>query len=103
MNSEVLILFSRKGCCLCETLEKRLSNLNLANLNPSIELSIVDIDSEKVPTDIQRKYTNEVPVIVLDSNKLLRKIELPRVSPRLKEELLLSWIQKNLNIFFKLS
>ena len=103
MNSEVLILFSRKGCCLCETLEKKLSNLCLTNLNPPIVLSIVDIDSKEVSHDIQRMYTNAVPVLVLDSNKLLRKIELPRVSPRLKEDLLLSWIQKNLNMFFKSS
>ena len=103
MNSEVLILFSRKGCCLCEALEKKLSNISLINLNPSIVLSVIDIDNKEVSIDIQRKYTNEVPVLVLDSNKLSRKIELPRVSPRLKEDLLLSWIQKNLNIFFDLS
>ena len=101
MNSEVLILYSRKGCCLCQTLEKKLSKICLENLNPSIALSIVDIDSKKVSLDIQMKYTNDVPVIVLDSTKLLKKIELPRVSPRLKEEILLSWIQKNLNIFYK--
>ena len=100
MNSEVLILFSRKGCCLCETLEKKLLNISLVNLNPSIVLSIIDIDNQEVSIDIQRKYTNQVPVLVLDSNKLSRKIELPRVSPRLKEDLLLSWIQKNLNIIF---
>ena len=100
MNSEVLILFSRKGCCLCETLEKKLSNISLSNLNPPVVLSIVDIDSKEVSYDIKRKYTNEVPVLVLDSNKLLRKIEFPRVSPRLKEDLLLSWIQKKLNIIF---
>ena len=100
MNSEILILLSRKECCLCESLEKRLSNLNLYNLNPPIVLSIVDIDSEAVSIDIQNKYTNEVPVLVLDSNKLLKKIELPRVPPRLKEESLFSWIQKNLNNFF---
>ena len=103
MNSEVLILFSRKDCCLCETLEKKLSNISLSNLNPPVALSIVDIDSEEVSNDIQKKYTNEVPVIVLESNKLLRRIELPRVPPRLKEDLLLSWIQKNLNIIFKSS
>tara|TARA_B100000700_G_C14346118_1_gene534999 strand:- start:168 stop:479 length:312 start_codon:yes stop_codon:yes gene_type:complete len=103
MNSEVLILFSRKECCLCETLEKKLSNINLTNLNPPLELSIVDIDSKEVPNDIQKKYTNEVPVLVLDYRELLMKIELPRVPPRLKEDLLLSWIQKNLNIFLKLS
>ena len=103
MNSEVLILFSRKGCCLCDALEKKLSNISLINLNPPIVLSIIDIDNQEVSIDIQRKYTNEVPVLVLDSNKLSRKIELPRVSPRLKEDLLLSWIQKNLNIIFDLS
>ena len=100
MNSEVLILFSRKGCCLCETLEKKLSTISLINLNPPIVLSIIDIDNKEVSNDIQRKYTNEVPVLVLDSNKLSRKIELPRVSPRLKEDMLLSWIQKKLNIIF---
>ena len=103
MNSEVLILYSRKGCCLCQALEKKLSNICLKNLKPSIVLAIVDIDGEKVSLDIQMKYTNEVPVIVLDSNLLLKKIELPRVSPRLKEDMLFYWIQKNLNILYKTS
>tara|TARA_B100000700_G_scaffold67625_1_gene74802 strand:- start:801 stop:1112 length:312 start_codon:yes stop_codon:yes gene_type:complete len=103
MNSELLILYSRKGCCLCETLEKKLSSINLINLNPSIVLSIIDIDDQEVSIDIQRKYTYEVPVMVLDSNKLSRKIQFPPVSPRLKDDMLLSWIQKNLNIFFNLS
>ena len=102
MNSEVLVLYSRKGCCLCQTLEKKLSKICLKKLNPSIVLSIVDIDSKKVSLDIQMKYTNDVPVIVLDSTRLLKKIELPRVSPRLKEDMLLSWIQKNLNIFYRI-
>ena len=103
MNSEVLILYTRKGCCLCQALEKKLSNMCLNKLKPSIVLSIVDIDSKGVSLDIQMKYTNEVPVIVLDSNLLLKKIELPRVSPRLKEDMLFYWIQKNLNILYKTS
>ena len=103
MNSEVLVLYSRKGCCLCQTLEMKLSNIGLENLNPSILLSIVDIDSKKVSLDIQMKYTNEVPVIVLDSTRLLKQIELPRVSPRLKEDMLFSWLQKTLNILYKTS
>ena len=101
MNSEVLILYTRKGCCLCQTLEKKLSKICLERLTPAISLSIVDIDSKHVPLDIKIKYTNEVPVMLLNSTKLLKKIELPRVSPRLKEEMLLSWIQKNLNTFYK--
>ena len=103
MNSDVLILYSRQGCCLCQTLEEKLSNISLKDLKPSIALSIVDIDSKKVSIDIKMKYTNEVPVIVLDSTRLLKKIELPRVSPRLKEDMLFSWIQKNLNILYKTS
>ena len=101
MNSEVLILYSRQGCCLCQTLEEKLSNICLRNLKPSIVLSIVDIDSNKVSLDIQMKYTNEVPVIVLDSTRLSKKIELPRISPRLKEDMIFSWIQKNLNILYE--
>ena len=88
---------------MCQTLEKKLSRICLDNLNPSIELSIVDIDSKKVSLDIHMKYKNEVPVIVLESTRLLKKIELPRISPRLKEDMLLSWIQKNLNILYKIS
>tara|TARA_Y100001968_G_scaffold8277_1_gene6970 strand:- start:686 stop:997 length:312 start_codon:yes stop_codon:yes gene_type:complete len=103
MNTEILILYSRKECCLCQTLEKKLSNISLKNLKPSIALSIVDIDSKKVSLDIKMKYTNEVPVIVLDSNRLLKKFELPRVSPRLREDMLFSWIQKNLNILYKIA
>ena len=101
MNSEVLILYSRKGCCLCQTLEKKLSSICLENLKPSIILSIVDIDSKKVSLDIKMKYTNEVPVMVVDSSRLLNKFELPRISPRLKEDMLLSWIQKNLNNLYE--
>ena len=101
MNSEVLILYTRKGCCLCQALEKKFSNICLENLNPSIVFSIIDIDSKNVSSDIHIKYTNEVPVMVLESTKLLKKIELPRLSPRLKEDMLLSWIQKHLNILYK--
>ena len=103
MNSEILVLFSRKGCCLCETLEKKLLNISLTSLNPPMVLSVLDIDSKEVSEDIRIKYSNEVPVMLIDSNTLSKKIEFPRVSPRLKEDMLSSWIQKNLNVFFKLS
>ena len=88
---------------MCETLEKKLSNICLNNLKPPLSLSIVDIDSLKVPSVVKIKYTNQVPVLILDSTKLLKKIELPRVSPRLNEEMLLSWMQKNLNTLYKIS
>ena len=101
MSSEILILYTRKGCCLCQALEEKLFNIGIENLNPSISLCILDIDSNKVSLDIHMKYTNEVPVMLLDSTRLLKKIEFPRVSPRLKEDMLLSWIQNNLNIIYE--
>ena len=103
MSSEILILYLREGCCLCQALEKKLSNINLNNLKPSLILSTIDIDSEEVSFEIQQKFTNEVPVIVLHSYKLLKTIELPRVPPRLKEDMLLFWLQKNLNTLYKIS
>ena len=103
MNSELLILYSRKDCCLCQALEKKLSNICLNKLKPSLELSIKDIDSKKVSTDIHIKYSNEVPIMILSSTKFLKEIELPRVPPRLKEDMLFAWIQKHLNILYKIS
>ena len=88
---------------MCETLEKKLLNISLTSLNPPMVLSVLDIDSKEVSEDIRIKYSNEVPVMLIDSNTLSKKIEFPRVSPRLKEDMLSSWIQKNLNVFFKLS
>ena len=103
MNSVILILFSRKGCCLCEALEKKLLNISLTSLNPSVVLSVLDIDSKDISDDVRARYSNEVPVMVIQSNTLSKTIEFPRVSPRLKEDMLLSWLQKNLNNIFKLS
>ena len=101
MKQEVLILFSRKGCCLCEALEEHLLNISLTNLDPSVVLKILDIDSTEVSFDERRLYTNEVPVLVLDSSKLARRIKLPRLSPRLKSDSLFKWLQDKLNNFYR--
>ena len=80
MNSEVLILYSRKGCCLCQTLEKKLSNICLRNLTPSIVLSIVDIDSKKVSPDIQIKYSGYIQKEKNNADKLnrLESVKIPK-------------------------
>ena len=97
MKPEVLILFSRKGCCLCEALEEHLLNISLTKLDPSVVFKILDIDTTDVSLEERRLYTNDVPILVLDSNKLARKIVLPRVSPRLKNDNLFLWLQNKLN------
>ena len=84
-----LTLYSRTGCCLCEGLESRLRDLDLLGL--SIELTVMDIDAPGTPQLLKARYDLEVPVLALDGS------ELPRVSPRLTGEGLLSWLQRFLS------
>ena len=82
---------------MCEALEEHLLNISLTNLDPSVVLKVLDIDSIEVSLEERRFYTNEVPVLVLDSSKLARRIQFPRLSPRLKKDNLFAWLQKKLN------
>ena len=88
---------------MCDALEERLLNISLENLDPPVVLKILDIDSTEVSWNDRRLYTNEVPVLVIDSSKLARRIELPRLSPRLKKANLLTWLQGKLNNCYKSS
>ena len=97
MNAENLILYTRKGCCLCEALEERLRSIPLADLEPSLSLSIVDIDGLDVTETERMHYSLEVPVMVINSSKRSRNIQMPRVSPRLKGSSLFNWLQKILD------
>ena len=81
-----LVLYSRQGCCLCEGLEQRLTDLNLAGLG--ITLQVIDIDGHDVPPELKVRYDMKVPVLVAFGR------ELPRVSPRLSGEGLFNWLQK---------
>ena len=94
MDENKLILLSRVGCCLCEGLEERLNNLDLNNINPPLNLYVQDIDGKSVSELDRTKYSLEVPVLLLAIHKTSRIIELPRVSPRLSEEGLFTWLQK---------
>ena len=94
MNHEILILYVRQGCCLCEALEEHLRNIPLNALAPSLSLSVIDIDGAEATEKERKRYSLEVPVMVINSREQSRKIEIPRASPRLKSELLFSWLQK---------
>ncbi|WP_269622448.1 glutaredoxin family protein [Prochlorococcus marinus] len=96
MDGNKLILLSRVGCCLCEGLEERLNNLDLNKLNPPLNLWVRDIDGESVSEVDRARYSLEVPVLLLAIYKTSRIIELPRVSPRLSDEGLFTWLQKNI-------
>tara|TARA_Y100001968_G_scaffold324308_1_gene363397 strand:+ start:473 stop:709 length:237 start_codon:yes stop_codon:yes gene_type:complete len=74
-----------------------LKQIDLRELNPPLEMQVVDIDSELV-SEIEREfYTLKVPVMAISLKNSTQLIELPRVSPRLKEKGLLFWMQKTLN------
>ncbi len=94
MDRFVLILYTRVGCCLCEGLENRLSEISIANLHPNLKLSVKDIDGDEV-SDIDRAcYNYKVPVLILACVTSNQMIQLPRVSPRLRNEELFKWLEK---------
>ncbi len=97
MEKNKLILLSRIGCCLCEGLEEKLKGIPLGQLNPPLELYIKDIDREDIPEIDIARYSLEVPVLLLELQQPLRRVELPRVSPRLSEEGVLKWLQKTIS------
>ena len=94
MNSILLYLFSREGCCLCEGLEQRLRGLPLHQLEPPVQLRVVDIDAVDTPKKIKILYDMQVPVILVGTNDFQEMIELPRVSPRLNNDALFQWLQR---------
>ena len=96
MSGNKLILFSRVGCCLCKGLEEHLGSLPLTKLNPPLKLYVKDIDGLDVSSVENSRYSLEVPVLLLELEHPLRRLELPRVSPRLSEEELFKWLQKRL-------
>tara|TARA_B100001287_G_scaffold53381_1_gene42102 strand:- start:2276 stop:2557 length:282 start_codon:yes stop_codon:yes gene_type:complete len=84
-----LVLFTRKGCCLCEGLEQRLRDLDLQALG--LILTVLDIDSSAIEPQLRHRYDLEVPVLQLDGR------ELARVSPRLQGDGLFNWLQRGLS------
>ena len=89
----MLILYSRKGCCLCEGLEQKLRSLSLDDLYPSLDFCVLDIDDLETPKEVRTRYDLQVPVLSLGSLDLKQVFELPRVSPRLKGRGLFCWLQ----------
>tara|TARA_Y100001968_G_scaffold132470_1_gene120900 strand:+ start:16596 stop:16907 length:312 start_codon:yes stop_codon:yes gene_type:complete len=97
MKRILLILYTRSGCCLCEGLEERLREIPLKELNPSLDMKVVDIDRAPLSEKERLSYDLRVPVMVLAWKEPNRRFELPRVSPRIKEKALFEWMQKIVN------
>ena len=84
-----IFIFVRQGCCLCDSLKNILAKINLNELFPNLEeLKEIDIDRVDLYKDKYKKYDYEVPVIAVLGITSEEIIELPRISPRLKDCLL---------------
>ena len=97
-----IFIFVRQGCCLCDSLKNKLAKINLNELFPNlVEFKEIDIDRVDLYQDKYKKYDYEVPVIAIEDDKSKEVIALPRISPRLKDDQLESWLEKNINTFLK--
>lgn len=85
-----LLLFTRRGCCLCEGLEERLRDLGLSAEGAAPQLRLVDVDGDP---ELQQRYGLEVPVLAVRSSTPAWR-ELPRVPPRLSGERLAQWLAR---------
>tara|TARA_Y100000589_G_C26741542_1_gene461911 strand:+ start:219 stop:515 length:297 start_codon:yes stop_codon:yes gene_type:complete len=90
----ILLVFVRKGCCICDSLKSNLKKINLASIKPDLEIQEIDIDRFDLYKNEYKKYDQEVPVIAIKNIYNNKLIELPRVSPRLKDVQLESWLKK---------
>lgn len=86
-EAPLLILYTRRGCCLCEGLEERLKQLGLS----APQLKLVDVDADP---QLQSRYGLEVPVLAARGPDGAWR-ELPRVPPRLSGERLVPWLARH--------
>ena len=61
-----VVVYSRKGCHLCEIVKECLTKLQRRGGFHSRE---VDVDSDE---DLRRRFTDEVPVVFIDGRKAFK-------------------------------
>ena len=94
-----IFIFVRQGCCLCDSLKNKLAKINLNELFPNLEeFKEIDIDRFDLYQDKYKKFDHEVPVVAIKESTSQKFKELPRISPRLKDDQLKKWLEKNINI-----
>ncbi len=99
----ILLVFVRKGCCICDKLKNELNNIDLELIHNDLKLEEIDIDRFDLYKNKYKKYDYEVPVIALKRYNSSKINELPRVSPRLKNLQLRNWLKKNIDDLINLS
>jgi len=61
-----VVVYSRKGCHLCEVVKETLTQIES---DAGFEWREVDIDADP---DLQRKYNDQVPVVFIDGRKAFK-------------------------------
>lgn len=61
-----VVLYSRRGCHLCEIVKEKLHKLERRG---GFTWREIDVDSD---ADLRRKFTDEVPVIFIDGRKAFK-------------------------------
>ena len=74
-----------------------MKNLSLDRLDPPLKLLVRDIDGVGVQDYERELYSLKVPVLLIELDRPFRRVEFPRASPRLSEEGLFDWLQKNIS------
>lgn len=64
--SRVVVVYSRKGCHLCEIVKETLTKLQRRG---GFEWSEVDVDTDD---ELRRQFTDEVPVVFIDGRKAFK-------------------------------
>ena len=79
-----------------------MAGINFKELFPNLEgFEEIDIDRVDLYQGKYKKYDYEVPVIAIEGIKSKEIIELPRISPKLKDDQLKNWFHKNINSVLK--
>ena len=66
MTARDVVVYSRKGCHLCEIVKETLSKLQRRG---GFQWREVDVDSDE---ELRRKFTDEVPVVFIDGRKAFK-------------------------------
>ena len=65
-DSRNVVVYSRKGCHLCEVVKESLSKLSRRG---GFTWQDVDVDSD---SELRRKFNDEVPVVFIDGRKAFK-------------------------------
>jgi glutaredoxin len=65
-ESRTVVVYSRKGCHLCEVVKESLSKLSRRG---GFTWQEVDVDMD---TELRRQYNDEVPVVFIDGRKAFK-------------------------------